>query len=833
MEPRVSIAEGEVVLSNALVRRVLRHEDDVWRTASFARAGGADEVGVRSDEFLILLMDGTGLTAADYRVDGSPAVAERGADAMVRIRYVVRQARPGVPTTVHVEYSLGGGPYLRKALALEMAEGDVVDRLEVERFTTGSVCDLGGIGEPVFVGDAWFAGLEYPGSCADHCGGLVTLAHHPGLARTTRDGGWGIRSKTAVLGTGHPDDPIELAFSDYVSTIRRPSPKHLLVNNYATSVRNPKSADDLLSLFNAYDSHLKPYGVKLDSLQPDLLGWEPGTLSRPRRDILPDGYRPLRDGLQQRGSTLSLWLSLNGTGSLWRDSDGRSGQRLAEQGIKQAQGPFQDFGGYFCMCVPAFQDAMRQTLRQAILDGDISYFKHDFVQLTCTAEGHGHLPTVRHSLEANLDALLGLLEWERQLKPEILAAPTSYVWLSPWWLMHASYVWYAASDSGAVCAWPQRAAAEWEMNYHDGHIYRVYHAWRHQVPVSAFNCQAFLRHIKPDQEALREWTDYAMMVAGRGLRLVDLYLEPDLSAAQWRTLGESLRWWQGNVEVLGTTRMVGGDPHKGEVYGYAHWRGEQGILCVRNPDVREQAIRVPFDRTVHYRGPADQAFRGRVIYPYVEGIPAQFTSGQPLLLSVPGYTVMLIELERGEAPPVIPAAPAGLIEGRAWVTYAARDWTQGPDCYADPSLALTAIVRVRIPDEEMARCDLFLMVRSVGELPGFPAVTAHGRPVAVQVASGSGDAPARVPAARDTEAPRWSLRCIDLLPFRGDWVEVVAESGRNPIPFMVDVWVVADRPVPVPPVPAGPSLPPLQWHDQRRQTVRLLSYRISTTPLHH
>ena len=68
-----------------------------------------------------------------------------------------------------------------------MAEGQAVDRLEVERFRNRLVCDGGGIGQPIYIGDSWFVGLEYPGSFAEHSSGVVRLAHYPGLAKKSRE----------------------------------------------------------------------------------------------------------------------------------------------------------------------------------------------------------------------------------------------------------------------------------------------------------------------------------------------------------------------------------------------------------------------------------------------------------------------------------------------------------------------------------------------------------------------------------------------------------------------------------------------------------------------
>ncbi len=832
---RATLGKSYCIMENDLVRRVLEYEDGVWRTRSFSRADGADEVQVQSDEFLVLLMDGTKLTVRDYQAQSEPVIGKTGKNVTVRITYAPRGVpSPAAPRLIVLEYGLADRPYLRKKLSLDMPEAGAVDRLEVERFRARQVFDLGGLGEPVFLGDSWFAGLEYPGSYTNHCDGTVTLAHYPGLAKVDGQGRWTIQSKTAVLGTGGAGDPVEVAFADYLESIRLPYPKHLLINTWGCSFRNPKSADDLLDFYDRYDKNLRPYGVKIDSVQPDLMGWEPKTLMHPRKDIFPNGYKPLDEGLKARGSRLSLWLALNGTGVLSGRFPGvaDTAKWAVEQGFKRTTGPFQDFDGHFCLVVPKYQAAIRETIKQTIEDGDICHFKHDFLQGTCKGEGHGHIPTERHGFEAILDATLDLFAWNRQLKPDIRCAPNAYVWLSPWWLMHANYTFHGASDSGAVPFWPQLSNTEAEINFFDDYLYKVYRKWRHSVPMSAFVTQAFLRDFTPGvrEDSLRQFADHAMMACGRGLRLMDLYLEPDLSPEAWKVLGESLRWWQDRSDILGNTVMVGGNPRNGEVYGYMHWKGDRGILCLRNPDVAEQAVRVPFDKSVLYRGPSGKSFRGRVVYPYFEDMPAQFTSGKPRPLSVPGYTVMIIEFEPGEASNRDPAGLADIIEGNGFIVCGERDWTKSPSIDENPSLSMTANVVVHVPDEPMEQCNLLLIARSNGPLPEFPSITINGRPTKARVASGSGDMPNHR-SNRETDTVGWSIHCMDLQGLRGKTAEIVAHSSKALNPFTLDAWVVADRPVRVPAAPEA-KLPPALWHNYRRQTVHLLSYKIGTTPMH-
>ncbi len=828
---------GDILtIGNRWIRRVLKKEGEVWRTVFFERGLPAEKMPVTSGEFLISLMDGTEIGIDGYRASEAPSISKNKGEAVVEIKYELKESsgKGKVPSEVTVSYRIGEEPYMRKTLKLGMDEGPAVDRLEVERFRVGLPCGAGGIGQPVFIGGKWFFGLEYPGGYADYGNGLVTLAHYPGRAKRSEEGeSRYVLSKQAVIGTGADDnEPVGTVFIKYLESVRRFSPAHVLANPGSKGARESSSINQFLDFFGGFKKNLEPCGVKLDSFQLDLIGFEPCTVSEPRRDLFPGGYGELCRMMRKSEASLSVWLSLNGTGILYDAWNGGAVQRdsekwMADQGYRRTDGPFQPYNGHYCASTAGFKDAMKNTIKKAIEDG-ITYFKHDFVQGICSAEGHDHLPTVRHGFEANMDAVIEMLDYSRELNPDVLNAPTSYAHLSPWWLMHANYIWYGASDSGAVSTWPQLSPSEWEMNYHDGHFYKMQNRWKCLVPMTAMNTQAFMRHSKtkdPDsKEPLREWTDYCMMVCGRGLRLIDLYFNPTLRPDFWKALGESLRWWRHNVEILGNTRMAGGDPRKGEIYGYVHWKGDSGIICLRNPDIKEQSISVPFDRSVYYGGQPGRLFRGRVIYPFLEDIPAQFESGKPLLLKVPGYSVAVIELNPGKARDISPAVPAGDIEGRCRAEFAG-----GMTPYGE-NMKLSVRGRAKLPGEKMDRCELFFIAGSNGMLPEITSVKLNGEHVEGKKANGQTMLPGDVMTETDTAF--WSLVHIDLKEHAGKTLEIEAETSTNPVPFTLEAWVVADRPVEDCPA-GGKNLPPGFWRSFRRQTINLMSYRLSVTPLHH
>jgi hypothetical protein len=786
--PTAQLADGRLTLRNDHVWRTLEREAGGFRTVSVARADGSDALAVRSDEFLIRLLDGREFTVADYALQGEPALAP-GDPAVATLTYVAAAAGSGAPSPVRVTYRLGSAPYLRKEVYVSVPEGGAVDRVQVERLRLEAPCKLGGRGEPVFVGTAWFAGTEYPGADNVAHDGLLTLTHYPGLAKWQADRGeWGVQSKTAVLGTGDPADPLPLAFSDYVDSIRLPARNFLQYNSWYDWQGDQLNLSNLTSTYQAYKTHLlDPYGLKMDAFVPDD-GWQDyPSIWAPRANLYPEGFGPLRDAIQALGGRLGIWMPVNGTNL---DTSWGAGEGYEKS----------DQGSFYCLVGPRYNAAIREATRRIITQGNLAYYKHDFNHLQCSAPGHGHLADAVHGHEANLDAELELLAYERQVQPGIFLNITSFVWLSPWWLQHADSIWMCASDFGYDKSYPQLAPREWDMSYRDVHFYHVYHDGHHLVPPSAMMTHGIIhgRYCKlgGDQETLREWSDNAVMYYGRGVQLKELYITPEMMPQEWwESLGQTTRWAVDNAQVLEKTIMVGGDPAKGEVYGYAHWLGDRGLLCLRNPGLQDQGVAIPFDKSVQFRGPEGVAYRARVVYPYVEDVATQFTSGKPLVVAVPGCSVMVFELLPGEARQVTPASVPALEGGAARITEGG-----------------TLEVTVPVPDEAMPRCELYLIARGRGRALGLQDVRLNGQAAEVRTADGSG----------------WLIQDVNLAALRGKTARVEARiPGGGEAPFSgpemnLSVWFLADRPVATGPLSSREVLPFQVSRVLRRQTVALL-----------
>ena len=794
-------AETRVTLANAHIRVTLEKGGGAWRLAHLARSDGEDGLAVNSDEFEILLFDGSRYTAADYAHGGGPTRGRQAGRETVCIDYRRKASTPQTaPQGITVHYTLGDGPYVRKSICLAMREGEKVDRLQVLRFSTDREASRGGLGQPVFIGN-WFFGVEYPGFYSRHSDGfvepdvmyripydidleggdrehaprrgLVTLFHFPGRARRQPDKTWGIQSRTAVIGISRArGEGAEIGLLDYIAETRKPTRSHLHYNNWYSADGKVVSVDGFVhGVYRTIRDRLKPYGATLDAMVPDH-GWENSkTFDRifePKTDGRCDPLPKVGEALIREGTRLGIWMALDGTNqSLKRGLE--VGYRSAyKQGFDRSAARWHQGKDYFDILDPRYQSDLKRSLRLLLVDAKVDYIKHDFNHNFTTH----HLPQ-RHARERCLDATLDLLAYERELHPGVFQNYTNGTWFSPWWLQVVDCLWMMSGDSGGGGAWPELSLRAGATTYRDKYFFQNFNnpqrCPRPIIPIANFMTHGILfskrKPFTDFKDTLRDWSDYVVMYFARGTTLKELYIDPELlDEDQWKVLGMAANWAVRNQRRLMNTVFVGGDPERGGVYGYVSWVDDRAILTLRNPDRGPQAIKVPFDRSVYYRGPNGRPCRARVIYPFIEAMPWRLTSGQAFEVEVPGESVHVFELEpggpqrnRAGRPAPLPAAEAGV---------------------RDDAFELT----LRVPDEAFKRYDLVVQP--------WAAVTPSLRIDGAEAA-----------ATRSNRGKAWGLHAYDLRDRRGRTVEIV---GRLTAPAdgprlrpdrkaLLDVWLIADR----------------------------------------
>ena len=84
----------------------------------------------------------------------------------------------------------------------------------------------------------------------------------------------------------------------------------------------------------------------------------------------------------------------------------------------------------------------------------------------------------------------------------------------------------------------------------------------------------------------------------RGTGFIELYIKTfKLADSDWDVLSEGLHWAHEVFPTFKRSRMHGGDPKKGDVYGFTAWTSSQGYVSIHNPSDEERVYAFTLDRT--------------------------------------------------------------------------------------------------------------------------------------------------------------------------------------------------------------------------------------------
>ncbi|MCX6930954.1 MAG: alpha-galactosidase, partial [Verrucomicrobia bacterium] len=513
---------------------------------------------------------------------------------------------------------------------------------EYMRYNVWSVDDKRGFGQPVLLEDT-FWGLEFPAGYNHYAEGNVSLTHFPGRTVAGR-----FVSKTAVLGVA-PAGQVARQFRSYIEHGRaRPRQPEVQVDYNTWTTVTPATESTSLELIHQFRKNLfEPYGVGFDSFTLDD-GWdEKNSLWKLRTSGFPRGFKPLLDALQPMGTRLGLWLSPS------------SGYEHAGWGGQHGYSQNATFNWFLCQSDPSYRRDICRVVPELIRQNDVGFFKMDGFCASCDTNRHPQHLAGDYAREANVDAFIELITAMRQARPNVYLDPTSGMWLSPWWLWHVDSIWCDTYDGTAPAIVPSANGLDGATTSRDALLRRRLEQNPGFDPGAIETLGVYLDptlSIEP-QTFFENWHDNAMMVAGRGNRLLTFYMNPATfpnPPKDWPFLAGMIQWARHNASTLSHTEMILGDPYRLEPYGYAHFSGKRGILAIRNSFIQPQHVRVKLDASVGWtaKEAGSGPFVASVGYPYRETLRQALRFGDTLELDLEAYQILLLHVE--------PADPATL-----------------------------------------------------------------------------------------------------------------------------------------------------------------------------
>ncbi len=471
----------------------------------------------------------------------------------------------------------------------------------------------------------FFLGLEQPLSTSSvvHGRGVSELASAVPL------GAHQSATYSAVIGVARPSQ-LRRDFLRYLERERAHPYRTFLHYNswFDIGFFNPYTEQDALTRIHQIGNELHvKRGVTLDSYLFDD-GWDDhNDLWRIRPDF-KDGFAPLQKAAAEYGTHIGIWLSP------WGGYGPAKQERLATA----KRDGFETMNGGLALSGPRYYARFHQAVTELVKKYGVNQFKFD---------GTGNVDTVvkGSQFSSDFDAAIHLIDDVRQQKPDIYINLTTGTWPSPFWLMYADSIWRGGDDTGHEGVGTMRE--QW-ITYRDADTYSEVVKRGPLYPLNSLMLHGIVYAQKAPHLSTDPGNDFANEVHsyfGTGTQLQELYITPSLlTDANWDTLAEAAKWSRHNAATLKDTHWVGGDPRWLEVYGWAAWSPEKGILTLRNPSDKPQSItldvarifELPAGASLHYlaRSPwaADAAMA-----------PIDLTAGKPHTFLLAPFQVLTLE----------------------------------------------------------------------------------------------------------------------------------------------------------------------------------------------
>jgi hypothetical protein len=566
----VDLARDPLVVANRFISIEMTVHDRHLRTASVVnRRTGAASV-LEGEDFILEFAGGGRLTSPEFElrrtmrevggVGAQRLVVElRHRDLVVRLKTELRQSEWWATRWLEIE---GGSGRLSRVCLANWETAEVRGPLE-----PGNVVQtLGypqGCGQPVYVKDL-FLGIAHPGADNFAAGGRVSCslpAYQDLKPRKT------VRTVPLLIGAGEAGGARRAFLGCLLERRARPWRMMILVNDWYW-----KDKSRPLTALRALATLKQETRLPVDSFTLDD-GWdfdwngESGIWGRLNRQRFPGGWNALQTAGRGAGIQVSLWFGPIG-GYEYRGKRVEFGKSVG----------FEINGDKLCLAGSRYKKHVIESFSAWARRG-MDYVKVDGFWPDCRQADHGH-PVGPGGAIAQMDALIEVFAAWRRARPNLVIGYTSGSNPSPFWLEHADFVWRGGADDSHV------GAGE-PFDQHTTYLDSCLHRHREtEMPIGGFVTFDIVQH-RIGGNSDRVFERGFWWLAARTSLHHDWYIQAgDLTLERWRMLERAARWAREHQDVFRFGRMIGGDPAKGEVYGFAAYDHGRGILALRNPSAQ-------------------------------------------------------------------------------------------------------------------------------------------------------------------------------------------------------------------------------------------------------
>jgi hypothetical protein len=318
-------------------------------------------------------------------------------------------------------------------------------------------------------------------------------------------------------------------------------------------------------------------------------GWyDPASIFRPAKSTggPEDGdLAELGREFGRLGFQLGLWFSLNGPIGIDLSWAKAQGYRISNQGCG---GGYNCAGGrtsFLCLTDRRWERDLTARLEELIAQVPVSFFKDDWDNDGIEDPLFDQTAPAESQREANIDMMLRVYQRMHEANRDL--AIRGAWWLSPWWFAHVDNTHLPNSGDMEMSDLPCLTPRDSSLTCRDAIYYKVMVECRTPIAYDVICNHEFASAPRnPVQDTESSWMNCLAMWVSRGSHYLQLYLAP-YGLQEWKawSVREMLRWFRQHEWLLwkGGTRFVGGNPGRGEVYGYHHESEGREALTIRNP----------------------------------------------------------------------------------------------------------------------------------------------------------------------------------------------------------------------------------------------------------
>jgi hypothetical protein len=633
-EVLVDLHHDPAVIANRFISIEMSMRDRRVRTISVINRRTGAVSALEGEDFILEFADGRRLSSPEFELTRTAQEAGDGAarrlvvelrhkELVVRVKTELRPSEWWATRWVEVE---GGSGRLSRVHLANWEAAEVRGPLE-----PGNVVEtLGypqGCGQPVYVKDL-FLGIAHPGADNLAARGRASCslpAYQELAARET------VRTATLLIGAGEAGGARHAFLGCLLQRRTNPWRMIILVNDWYW-----KEKSQPLAALRALASIKQETSLPVDSFTLDD-GWdfdwdqESGIWGRLNRHRFPQGW----NALQMAGRVADIQVSL------WFGPIGGYDQREKRVEFGRGMG-FEINGDKLCLAGTRYKKHVTESFSDWARRG-MDYIKVDGFWPDCRQTNHGH-PVGPGGAVAQMDALIEVFATWRQARPDLVIGYTTGSNPSPFWLEHADFVWRGGVDDS-------HAGAGEPFDQHTTYLDSCLQAHREaQMPIGGFVTFDIVQH-RIGGNSDRVFERGFWWLAARTSLHHDWYIQADdLTLERWKMLERAARWAREHEDVFRFGRMIGGDPARGEIYGFAAYDRGHGTLALRNPSGQPKGFDGNLAEILDLpKKDAGETYVLSSVFGLTRAIEGPRRAVDPMHLDLPPFEIAIVEVTRKPA----------------------------------------------------------------------------------------------------------------------------------------------------------------------------------------